>query len=116
MTKILLKLLHAKKWKKMKCIKYKTKKKIYTHRKKFINKKTRQNEVSSSSVPPPSKSVASERKSSEPDSWPLEAEMGFNSDSNASIPTSSVSSLRSLKKLVKGWLVKYGGEDQLFRK
>ena len=106
-----------KKWKKMKCTKYKTKKKkIYTHRKKFINKKTRQNEVSSSSVPPPSKSVASERKSSEPDSWPLEAEMGFNSDSNASIPTSSVSSLRSLKKLVKGWLVKYGGEDQLFRK
>ena len=100
----------------MKCTKYKTKKIIYTHRKKFINKKTRQNEVSSSSVPPPSKSVASERKSSEPDSWPLEAEMGFNSDSNASIPTSSVSSLRSLKKLVKGWLVKYGGEDQLFRK
>ena len=68
MTKILLKPLHAKKWKKMKCIKYKTQKKIYTHRKKFINKKTRQNEVSSSSVPPPSKSVASERKSSEPDS------------------------------------------------
>ena len=58
-----------KNWKKMKCIKYKTKKKnLHTQKKIHQQKKTRQNEVSSSSVPPPSKSVASERKSSEPDS------------------------------------------------
>ena len=108
--------MQKKNGKKWNALNIKPKKKSTHTEKNSSTKKTRQNEVSSSSVPPPSKSVASERKSSEPDSWPLEAEMGFNSDSNASIPTSSVSSLRSLKKLVKGWLVKYGGEDQLFRK
>ena len=91
------------KLKKWNALNIKPKKKKSTHTEKNSStKKTRQNEVSSSSVPPPSKSVASERKSSEPDSWPLEAEMGFNSDSNASIPTSSVSwssSFRSLKKV-----------------